>query len=110
MPVEYVLVVVGGLLAGALNVIAAGGAVLSFLVLTWVGLPPHVANATNLVATPASFLGALAGAWRDRREYARRWPLLLAAGWARSWACWGSAWSRRWGSARWCRCCWRCRP
>jgi uncharacterized membrane protein YfcA len=76
---QYTFVAVGGVLAGALNVVAAGGAVLSFLVLSTTGLPPHIANATNLTATPASFVGVIPRVWRTRRQNARHWPMLVAA-------------------------------
>lgn len=75
----YTALVAAGLAAGALNYLAAGGAVFSFLVLSWLGFPATIANATNLAATPASFLTALPGTWRDRRDHARHWPLLIAA-------------------------------
>jgi uncharacterized membrane protein YfcA len=76
---EYVALVAAGLVSGALNYVAAGGAVFSFLVLGWLGFPATIANATNLAATPASFLTALPGAWRDRHEHAQQGPLLAVA-------------------------------
>jgi uncharacterized membrane protein YfcA len=62
------LLVLSGLIAGMLNVAAAGGSLISFLALGLTGLPPLAANATNLAATPASFLGGVPAAWRHRRD------------------------------------------
>lgn len=52
------LMVPVGVAAGVLNFAAAGGSLLPFLVLTWLGFPPLVANATTLAATPLSFVAA----------------------------------------------------
>lgn len=45
-----------GLVAGVLNYAAAGGSLVPFLVLSMLGMPPLVANATTLAATPLSFV------------------------------------------------------
>jgi uncharacterized protein len=45
-----------GVVAGVLNYAAAGGSLLPFLVLSLLGIPPLVANATTLAATPLSFV------------------------------------------------------
>lgn len=48
---ETVLFLFGaGVVAGAINAIAGGGTFFSFPVLIWAGLPPLVANTTNMVA------------------------------------------------------------
>lgn len=62
------ILIAGGVVAGILNVAAAGGGLVSFLALTVTGVPPLTANATNLAATPASFLGGAPTAWRARKE------------------------------------------
>jgi uncharacterized membrane protein YfcA len=61
------VLIVGGVVAGMLNAAAAGGSLLSFLTLSALGVPPLAANATNLAATPASFLAGVPAAWRSRR-------------------------------------------
>jgi uncharacterized membrane protein YfcA len=63
------IVVPAGLLGGALNTMAAGGGVVTFLALLLTGMPPQVAIATSQVAIPASFLGGARRAWRDRAQY-----------------------------------------
>jgi uncharacterized protein len=45
-----------GVIAGVLNYAAAGGSLVPFLVLSLLGIPPLVANATTLAATPLSFV------------------------------------------------------
>jgi uncharacterized protein len=53
-----ILLVAAGLIAGVLNVTAAGGSLVSFIILWNMGIPALQANITNLIATPASFIGA----------------------------------------------------
>jgi uncharacterized membrane protein YfcA len=65
---DTAIVLLGGIAAGVLNVAAAGGSLLSFLTLSLIGVPPLVANATNLAATPASFVGGIPAAWRGRAD------------------------------------------
>ncbi|MET0134948.1 MAG: sulfite exporter TauE/SafE family protein [Kibdelosporangium sp.] len=60
------VLVLAGVVAGILNVAAAGGSLVSFMALTMLGVPPLQANATNLAATPASFLGGAPTVWRGR--------------------------------------------
>jgi len=76
---DTMTIVGGGLLGGVLNAMAAGGGVVSFLFLAMVGLPPQAANAVNLVAMPASFVGTLPTAWRTRSQLRVGWQGLLAA-------------------------------
>ena len=71
-----VLILLSGILAGAINSIAGGGTLISFPTLVWLGRDPIVANATNTVAI---WPGSLAAAYGFRQELAtmRRWLLLL---------------------------------
>ena len=70
------LILLSGVLAGAVNSIAGGGTLISFPTLVWLGRDPILANATNTVAM---WPGSLAAAFGFRRELAsvRRWLLLL---------------------------------
>ncbi len=63
--IHYIIVFVAGLLSGSLNSIAAGGSLISFPALVWLGLPPIIANATN---TAAVWPGSLGAVWGYRRE------------------------------------------
>lgn len=73
-PSHTAIIAIAGLLGGALNTMAAGGGVLTFLALIMTGVPPQMAIATSQAAIPASFLGGARRAWRNRIEYR---PLLL---------------------------------
>jgi uncharacterized protein len=65
--VTTAILLLSGFVAGMLNVAAAGGSLISFMALNMIGVPPLPANATNLAATPASFLGGAPAAWYGRR-------------------------------------------
>ena len=54
-----------GAVSGALNVLAGGGSFLTLPLLIFLGLPPSVANGTNLVAILVQNVGAV---WRFRRH------------------------------------------
>ncbi|HYC58566.1 MAG TPA: sulfite exporter TauE/SafE family protein [Thermoanaerobaculia bacterium] len=73
---DTAVIVIAGVMAGAINSLAGGGTLISFPALLWLGRDPILANATNAVAM---WPGSLAGAYGFRRELAttRRWLLLL---------------------------------
>jgi uncharacterized membrane protein YfcA len=76
------LVWVGGaaVAAGLVNALAGGGTLISFPVLTAVGVPALAANVTNTVALCPGFLGGTAAQWADLRGQGRRAALALPAG------------------------------
>ncbi len=55
----FLVLSAAGVLAGAVNAIAGGGTFFSFPVLVWAGLPPLVANTTNMVALMPAYGAAL---------------------------------------------------
>ncbi|MFM8534293.1 MAG: sulfite exporter TauE/SafE family protein [Acidimicrobiia bacterium] len=59
--VELLLLASTGAIAGALNVIGAGGSFLTLPVLLFVGLPASIANGTNRVGVLAQNIGGLYG-------------------------------------------------
>lgn len=75
---DIALLLVAGVVAGALNAAAGGGSLVSFPVLIFVGYPPILANVTNNVAV---WPGYISGAWGYREEMAgqRRRILPMAA-------------------------------
>ena len=76
-PLSIVAALAAGLIAGAVNTVAAGGSILTFPTLIWLGLPPLLANTTNNVGI---WPGNLSGAWGMRRELGslpRRWLLVV---------------------------------
>ncbi|MDL5156772.1 sulfite exporter TauE/SafE family protein [Actinomycetospora termitidis] len=74
---QIVLLVVLGLLAGAVNAIAGGGSLIVFPVLLATGLPPLPANVTNSVAQWPGYAGSTLSARKDLPSQGRR--IALAA-------------------------------
>jgi uncharacterized membrane protein YfcA len=72
---DALLVMAGGLIAGAANTVAGGGSLLSFPLLVALGLPPLDANVTNTVGIAPAALG---GAIGMRRELRGQGPRLLS--------------------------------
>jgi uncharacterized membrane protein YfcA len=65
-PWLYPLLVLAGVVAGALNVIAGGGSFLTLPILIFMGLPATVANGTNRVGIFFQNVGAVWGFHRNR--------------------------------------------
>lgn len=76
---ELVLVGLAAVAAGAVNALAGGGTLITFPVLTAVGLPAVAANVTNTVALCPGYLGATLAQAADLRGQRRRLWLLLPA-------------------------------
>lgn len=72
----YLLLFVGGTVAGALNVIAGGGSFLTIPLLMFLGLPPNVANGTNRVAICLQNVAAL---WGFQRHKVVDWRYVMWA-------------------------------
>lgn len=78
--VDLLLAALAALAAGAVNALAGGGTLISFPVLTFLGVPPVAANVTNTVAlSPGYFGGALAQRADLRGQGKRLWMILPAA-------------------------------
>ncbi len=77
---DYLTIGLAALAAGAVNAVAGGGTLISFPVMTALGIPPVAANVTNTVALCPGFIG---GTFAQRRDLAgqgpRLWALLPAA-------------------------------
>jgi uncharacterized protein len=69
---DVVLVAAASVAAGFVNAIAGGGTLITFPVLTAVGVPAMAANVTNSVALCPGFLGATAAQWNNLAGQARR--------------------------------------
>lgn len=73
---DYVLVALAAVAAGAVNALAGGGTLITFPALTMVGVPAVVANVTNTVALCPGYLGATAAQWGEIKTQKRRlWML-----------------------------------
>ncbi len=75
--VDLTWITLAAVAAGFVNAIAGGGSLISFPVLTAVGLPPVMANVTNTVALLPGYGGAALAQRRDLRGQGRRLLLLL---------------------------------
>ncbi|BBL73406.1 sulfite exporter TauE/SafE family protein [Methylomagnum ishizawai] len=78
--IEWALVALAALAAGAVNALAGGGTLITFPLLTAVGLPAIEANITNTVALcPGYFAATLAQAGDLRSQRRRLWLYLPTA-------------------------------
>lgn len=78
--IELVLIGLAAVAAGAVNALAGGGTLITFPVLTAVGVPTVVANITNTVALSPGYLGATIAQAKDLRGQERRLWLVVPAG------------------------------
>lgn len=76
---DFLLVGIAALAAGVVNAIAGGGTLITFPMLTAVGVPVIAANVTSTVALCPGYLGATLAQSRDLRGQARLLWLLLPA-------------------------------
>ncbi len=74
------LILLAGMAGGAVNALAGGGTLITFPVLTAVGIPPVAASITNTVALSPGYFGATLAQLKDIRGQERRLKLLLPAG------------------------------
>ncbi|MBZ5537076.1 MAG: sulfite exporter TauE/SafE family protein [Acidobacteriia bacterium] len=77
---EYVLVGLGAVAGGAVNALAGGGTLITFPMLTAVGVPTVAANVTNTVALCPGYLGATFAQKKDLLGQKRRLWMLLPTG------------------------------
>ena len=77
LSIELLVLVVVGVVSGALNVVAGGGSFLTLPVLLFMGLPATLANGTNRVGVLAQNIGGVLG---FHRHGAMNWPWSLKAG------------------------------
>ncbi len=76
---EYLWVGLAAVLAGAVNALAGGGTLITFPVLTAVGLPAVTANITNTVALCPGYFGATLAQATDLRGQRQRLVALVPA-------------------------------
>jgi len=58
---DLIILVVVGFIAGAINILAGGGSLLTLPILIFMGLPPNVANGTNRIAIIVQNMFAVSG-------------------------------------------------
>lgn len=79
-PLDFLLVGLAALAAGAVNALAGGGTLITFPMLTAVGIPTVAANVTNTVALCPGYFGATLAQAKDLRGQERRLWYVLPAG------------------------------
>ncbi len=70
--IKYALIGLAALAAGAVNALAGGGTLITFPMLTGMGIPAVAANITNTVALCPGYLGATLAQMKDLRDQRRR--------------------------------------
>src|SRR5574339_802746 len=76
---EFVLVGLAAVAAGAVNALAGGGTLITFPMLTAVGVPAVAANITNTVALCPGYFGGTLAQWKDLRGQKQRLWLIVPA-------------------------------
>lgn len=76
---EFVWIGIAAVAAGMVNALAGGGTLITFPMLTAVGVPAVVANVTNTVALCPGYLGATLAQWKDLKELKQRLWLYVPA-------------------------------
>ena len=77
---DFILIGLAAMGAGAINALAGGGTLITFPMLTAVGLPAVAANVTNTVALCPGYLGGTLAQVKDLRDQKQRLWLYLPAG------------------------------
>lgn len=76
---QYLLIGLGAFLAGGVNALAGGGTLITFPLLTAVGLPAVAANVTNTVALCPGYFGGTLAQWNDLKSQKHRLWLYIPA-------------------------------
>lgn len=77
---EFALIELAALIAGMVNAIAGGGTLITFPMMTAIGISPVVANVTNTVALCPGYLGGTFAQWRDLQGQGKRIAWLIPIG------------------------------
>jgi hypothetical protein len=78
-PPNLLLVALAALIAGAVNALAGGGTLITFPMLTFLGIPAVAANVTNTVALCPGYFGGTLAQWSDLRGQKNRLWLIVPA-------------------------------
>ena len=76
---QFIIIGIGAFLAGGINALAGGGTLITFPLLTAVGLPAVSANVTNTVALSPGYFGATLAQWKEIKTQKRRLWLYIPA-------------------------------
>lgn len=79
-PLNFLLVAIAALAAGAVNALAGGGTLITFPMLTFLGVPAVSANVTNTVALCPGYFGGTLAQWNDLQgQKSRLWLIVPAS-------------------------------
>src|SRR5215204_1311080 len=78
-PLQLFLTALAALAAGAVNALAGGGTLITFPMLTFLGVPAVAANVTNTVALCPGYLGGTLAQWNELKTQTRRLWLIVPA-------------------------------
>src|SRR5215210_5057819 len=76
---DLLLITFAALAAGAVNALAGGGTLITFPMLTFLGVPSVAANVTNTVALCPGYFGGTLAQWNDLRDQKDRLWLIVPA-------------------------------
>ena len=76
---EFVLIGLAAVAAGAVNALAGGGTLITFPMLTFMGVPAVAANITNTVALCPGYFGGTLAQWNDLQGQKHRLWLIVPA-------------------------------
>lgn len=76
---DYLLAALAALAAGAVNALAGGGTLITFPMLTFLGMPAVAANVTNTVALCPGYFGGTLAQWNDLKTQTHRLWLVVPA-------------------------------
>lgn len=77
---DYVFACLAALAAGAINALAGGGTLITFPMLTFLGVPAVIANVTSTVALCPGYFGGTIAQWKDLQGQKDRLWLMVPAG------------------------------
>lgn len=78
--IELVIVGLAAIAAGAVNALAGGGTLITFPMLTFLGVPAVAANITNTVALCPGYFGGTIAQWNDLQgQKGRLWLIVPAS-------------------------------
>ena len=71
-PLDFLLAALAALAAGAVNALAGGGTLITFPILTFLGVPAIAANVTNTVALCPGYFGGTLAQKKDLQGQSKR--------------------------------------
>ncbi|MCQ3938184.1 MAG: sulfite exporter TauE/SafE family protein [Chloroflexi bacterium] len=79
-PLDYLLAALAAVAAGGINALAGGGTLITFPMLTFLGVPAVAANVTNTVALCPGYFGGTMAQWNDLKgQKGRLWLIVPAS-------------------------------